>query len=119
MVTEVSLLSLNFLASTKTDNLDDPYGFIMLDGAAGSLSDTFDSDFTVARRDEHFSTAKRSLITTNKTLIDTVFEHSEETLYVFCNHPNGSPKCEIFSIAAQKILSSGSQITLEKALLRA
>ena len=94
MVTEVSLLSLNFLASTKTDNLDDPYGFIMLDGAAGSLSDTFDSDFTVARRDEHFSTAKRSLITTNKTLIDTVFEHSEETLYVFCNHPNGSPKCE-------------------------
>lgn len=93
MVMEVSVVS-GIFDLNKTDNLDDPYGFIMLDGPAGSLSDTFESDFTVARRDVYLPTAKRSLITTNKTLIDTVFEHSSQTIYVFCNHPNGSPKCE-------------------------
>lgn len=84
---------------------DDPYGFIMIDGPPGSLSDTFDSDFTVAKREVHIPIFKRSLITTNKTLLDTVFDYSLETIYVYCNHPTGSPKCN-------KIFYKGAEDTI-------
>jgi hypothetical protein len=103
--TEMGVSNAEIKTRIITDRLDDPYGFIMLDGPAGSLSDSFDSDFTVARRDEHITNIKRSLITTNKTLIDTVFEYSSKTIYVYCNHPNGSPKCE-------KIFYKGAEDTI-------
>ena len=79
----------------------------MLDGPAGSLSNTFDSDFTVARRSEHIPNVKRSLITTNKTLIDTAFDYVRETVYVYCNHPTGSPQC-------QKVFYKGAEDTIIK-----
>lgn len=92
--------------STPSDvNGNDPYGFIMLDGPPGSLSNSFSSDFTVARRSEHIPLVKKSLITSNKTLIDTNFDHSEETTYVYCNHPRDSPKC-------MKIFYKGAEDTI-------
>jgi hypothetical protein len=89
------------------DILDDPYGFIMLDGPTGSLSNTFATDYTIAQRNEHIPNVKRSLITTNKTLLDTAFHPSSETIYVYCNHPNGSPHC-------QKIFHTGAEDTIIK-----
>lgn len=69
----------------------------MLDGPAGSIDSSFDSTFTVARRSAHEenfpSLVKRPPITTNKTIIDTNFDHSEEVLFVYCNYPEQSTKC--------------------------
>jgi hypothetical protein len=77
----------------------------MLDGPPGSLSNSFASDFTVARRSESIPNIKRSLITTNRTLIDTNFDHSEETIYVYCNFPKDSPRCK-------KIFYKGAEDTI-------
>lgn len=84
---------------------DDPYGFIMLDGPPGSLDNEFGSSFTVAKRSEELSMVRRSLITTNKTVLDTTFDHAEETIYVYCNYPNDSPKCK-------KIFYKGAEDTI-------
>ncbi|ETS82826.1 hypothetical protein PFICI_04702 [Pestalotiopsis fici W106-1] len=83
----------------------DPYGFIMLDGPPGSIDSTFSSDFTVTRRSEYIAPVKRSVITTNQTLIDTNFDHSEETLYVFCNYVDTSPRC-------QRLFLNGAEDTI-------
>jgi hypothetical protein len=77
----------------------------MLDGPPGSLDNSFASTFTVARRTEQIPNIKRSVITTNRTLIETNFDHSEETLYVYCNYPKDSPRCK-------KIFYKGAEDTI-------
>ena len=81
---------------------DDPYGFVMLDGPPGSLDNDFGSSFTITRRSEELPMIKRSLLTTNKTVLDATFDHAEETIYVYCNYPKDSPKCtKIFYTGAE------------------
>ena len=58
----------------------DPHGVVMLDGHPGSFNNSFDSDFTVVRCSANIPNTKISYITTSKTLIDTVFDYSEETI---------------------------------------
>ncbi|RDW72386.1 uncharacterized protein DSM5745_07558 [Aspergillus mulundensis] len=80
----------------------DPYGFVMLDGPPGSINNAFDEQYTLATRDEPGRMAKRSLVTTNQTTLDSVFEHVEETVLVYCNYPAGSKECrEIFYKGAE------------------
>lgn len=83
----------------------DPYGFVMLDGPPGSIDSSFSSTFDVARRSEEIPNVKRSLITKNRTMIDTNFDHSEEILYIYCKYPTGSPKC-------QKLFHKGAEDTI-------
>lgn len=82
----------------KSDNLEDnpgadPYGFIMLNGPPGSINNAFGDDFTVVSQQEPVAVRSRSLITSNRTLLDSVFNHAEETVQVYCNHPADSPAC--------------------------
>jgi chitinase len=79
----------------------------MLDGPPSSLSNSFALDFIVARRSESILNIKRSLITTNRTLIDTNFDYSEETIYVYCNFLKDLPRCK-------KIFYKGAKDTIIK-----
>lgn len=65
----------------------DAYGFVMLDGPPGSLDDQFPDTHTITRRTVEIPRVKRSILTSNSSIIDSTFEHSEETVYVYCNHP--------------------------------
>lgn len=81
---------------------DDPHGFVMLNGPPGSIAKQFDTQFTVVTRDEPINIKPRSLVTTNKTIIDATFDHSEETVHIYCNHPQDSKHCkEIFFDGAE------------------
>ena len=71
----------------------DPYGFIMLNGPDGSLNDNFAKDFTVVGEKEPEGLKKRSLLTTNRTILDNVFEDAPETIHVYCNHAPDSKEC--------------------------
>lgn len=62
----------------------------MLDGPANSLDNEFAGDFTVARRSETAPLKKRSILTANRALLDSTFEHAEDTMYVYCDYPAGS-----------------------------
>ncbi|KAJ5715268.1 uncharacterized protein N7483_012449 [Penicillium malachiteum] len=73
---------------------DDPYGFVMLDGPAGSIDSSFASTYEFFRRSEEIPVVKRSLFTTNRTQLYTNFDHVEETHHIFCKFPTGSPKCD-------------------------
>ncbi|GKZ26889.1 hypothetical protein AbraCBS73388_003278 [Aspergillus brasiliensis] len=84
----------NKQSSPGDEDGDDPYGFVMLDGPAGSIDSSFASTYEFARRSEEISNVKRSLFTTNRTRLDTNFDHVEETHYVFCRLPTGSTKCQ-------------------------
>ncbi|EHL01782.1 putative endochitinase [Glarea lozoyensis 74030] len=76
---------------------EDPYGFVMLDGPPGSIAKQFDAQFTVITRDEPLIIKPRSLVTTNKTVLDATFDHLEETVQVYCNHHQDSKHCnEVF-----------------------
>lgn len=77
----------------NTDS-DDPYGFVMLDGPPGSIDSSFASTYEFVRRSEEMPTVKRSLITLNRTRIDTNFNHVEEIHYIFCKYPTGSANCD-------------------------
>ncbi|KAJ5372784.1 hypothetical protein N7517_004790 [Penicillium concentricum] len=79
--------------STKEDGTD-AYGFVMLDGPEGSIDNDFSSSQTVVRRSPIVSKAKRSILTTNQTIMDSIFDHAEETFHVYCNFPVGSKECE-------------------------
>ncbi|KAJ6136704.1 hypothetical protein N7497_012408 [Penicillium chrysogenum] len=79
--------------STKEDG-SDVYGFVMLDGPEGSIDNEFSSSHTVVRRSPDTSVAKRSILTSNQTIIDSIFDYAEETFYVYCNFPIGSKECE-------------------------
>ncbi|KAL8782914.1 MAG: hypothetical protein Q9213_005026, partial [Squamulea squamosa] len=72
----------------------DAYGFVMLDGGPGSLDNQFPNSHTITRRTVEISKSKRSILTTNSTVIKSTFEHSEETVYVYCNFPQDSPECQ-------------------------
>ena len=66
----------------------------MLDGPPQSIDNAFGDSYTVARRSSKLPNRRRSLITSNSTIIDSTFDHAEETVYVFCNHRRGSRECE-------------------------
>lgn len=83
----------------------DAYGFVMLDGAPGSLDNDFPATHTITRRTAKLPNVKRSILTTNSTIIDSTFDHSEETVYIFCNYPQDSPEC-------QKIWYKGAEDTI-------
>ena len=73
----------------------DAYGFVMLDGAPGSLDNDFpDSHTTTTRSIEELKIKKRSMLTTNATVLDSTFEHAEQTVYVYCNFPQQSKECQ-------------------------
>ncbi|KAI6080959.1 hypothetical protein F4821DRAFT_265394 [Hypoxylon rubiginosum] len=71
----------------------DPYGFVMLDGPPGSIAGQFDRQFTVLTRDEPLNIKPRSFVTTNTTILDATFDHTEETVHVYCNFPHDSKHC--------------------------
>ncbi|KAK9775004.1 putative chitinase [Seiridium cardinale] len=78
----------------EDDPGSDPYGFIMLDGTPGSINQAFSKAFTVIQRDEPPAIVRRSSpLTSNRTAIDSTFDHSEGTIRVYCNHPHDSPQC--------------------------
>jgi chitinase len=81
---------------TRSDAEDgtDAFGFLMLDGPEGSIDNSFATTQTVIRRDAKIPNIKRSLVTNNQTVLDEVFENSEEVICVYCNSPAGSPECE-------------------------
>ncbi|KAL8692321.1 MAG: hypothetical protein Q9218_002638, partial [Villophora microphyllina] len=83
----------------------DAYGFIMLDGPPGSLDNDFPKSHTITRRTAHIPKTKRSLLTSNSTLIDATFDHAEEIVYVYCNFPQDSPEC-------QKVWHKGAEDTI-------
>ncbi|CAL8580054.1 hypothetical protein XPA_005788 [Xanthoria parietina] len=73
----------------------DAYGFVMLDGAPGLLDNDFpDSHTTTTRSIEQLKIKKRSMLTTNATVLDSTFEHAEQTVYVYCNFPQQSKECQ-------------------------
>ncbi|KAL8990145.1 MAG: hypothetical protein Q9169_008197, partial [Polycauliona sp. 2 TL-2023] len=83
----------------------DAYGFVMLDGPPGSLDDQFPNTHTITRRSVEIPRVKRSILTSNSSTIDSTFDHSEETIYVYCNHPQESAEC-------QKIWYQGAEDTI-------
>lgn len=82
----------------QPDDMDDnpgadPYGFVMLDGPPGSIHNAFQQAFTVVQRNEPTGVKRRSLVTTNRTVLENVFTHSEEIVRVYCNYPAESLQC--------------------------
>lgn len=73
----------------------DAYGFVMLDGAPGSLDNDFPDSHTITTRSiDQLKIKKRSMLTTNTTIMDSTFEHAEQTVYVYCNFPQQSKECQ-------------------------
>lgn len=86
----------------------DAYGFVMLDGAPGSLDNDFPDSHTITTRSvEQLKHKKRSMLTTNSSIIDSTFEHAEEIVYVYCNFPQESKQC-------QKVWYKGVEDTIIK-----
>lgn len=94
-------------ADTHPDNLetdpgDDPYGFVMLDGPPGSIAKQFNKQFTILTRDAPTVFKPKTYVTTNQTILDATFEHTEETVHVYCNYAHDSRECnEIFHKGAR------------------
>lgn len=80
-------------SSSKEDGTD-AYGFLMLDGPPGSIDNSFSTTNTIVRQTAAIPNVKRSIVTHNQTVMDAVFEHTEEVLHIYCNHPPGSAACE-------------------------
>lgn len=74
-------------------NGDDSYGFMMLNGPKETLDDHFGESYTVVRKTVDVPNAKRQILTTNKTKLEAVFDHTEETFFVYCNHKKDSDEC--------------------------
>ncbi|PHH65090.1 hypothetical protein CDD81_3488 [Ophiocordyceps australis] len=83
----------------------DAYGFVMLDGPLGSIDNSFAHVHTIVRQSAGIAKFKRSAVTTNRTLIDSVFDEAQETLHIYCNYPAYSPQC-------QRIWIDGAQDTI-------
>lgn len=77
-----------------TEDGSDAYGFIMLDGDTGSLDNEFGSTHTITRRSVEIPKVKRSVLTTNSSVLDSTFDHAEEIIHVYCNYPQDSPECQ-------------------------
>ncbi|WQF83340.1 Putative glycoside hydrolase family 18, catalytic domain, glycosyl hydrolase family 18 (GH18) active [Colletotrichum destructivum] len=82
------------MASPGKIDGSDAYGFMMLNGQKEAIDDNFGSSHTVVRRTAAVPNVKREILTTNHTLIDAVFDHAKETIYVYCNYPAGSHECD-------------------------
>ncbi|KAL5040855.1 hypothetical protein BDW71DRAFT_212703 [Aspergillus fruticulosus] len=91
----------------EEDPSDQAYGFLMLDGPPESIDNAFGDSYTVARRSTKMPNRRRSMITTNTTVLESTFDHAEETVYVYCNYPKGSYECE-------KIFHKGAEDTIIK-----
>lgn len=72
---------------------DDPYGFVMLDGPPDSLDSTFPSNFDVVTTNPIAAVTKRTIVTTNHSIIDSTFDHVEEFMHVYCKFPADSLQC--------------------------
>ncbi|KAI1104572.1 putative bacteriodes thetaiotaomicron symbiotic chitinase [Jackrogersella minutella] len=72
----------------------DAYGFLMLDGPEGSIDNSFSTTNTIVRKEAKVPRVKRSLVTYNQTVMDAVFDHTEETFHMYCNFPAGSAECQ-------------------------
>lgn len=81
-------------AAAGAEDGSDAYGFVMLDGPEGSIDNSFADTHTISRRSATIPKVKRSVLTTNQTLMESVFDHHEETIHVYCNYPVGSRECE-------------------------
>jgi len=79
----------------------------MLDGPPESIDNAFGDSYTVARRSSKLPNRRRSMITTNTTVLESTFDHAEETIFVYCNYPKRSPECE-------KIFRKGAEDTIIK-----
>ncbi|KAL4782870.1 hypothetical protein BJX76DRAFT_331426 [Aspergillus varians] len=64
-------------AASGAEDGSDAYGFVMLDGPEGSIDNSFADTQTVVRRSAAIPNKTRSAVTTNQTLLDSVFDHSE------------------------------------------
>ncbi|KAI9146996.1 Killer toxin subunits alpha/beta [Paramyrothecium foliicola] len=84
---------------------DDSYGFMMLNGPRELLDDTFGETHEVVRQQKEKPKVKRSVLTTNQTLLESVFDHAEETFYVYCNYRHDSEAC-------QRIFIGGAEDTI-------
>lgn len=104
------------------DNLDenpgaDPYGFVMMDGPPGSIYNAFADAFTVVEDDDtnkgtgpgsgSGSKRRRSLLTTDRKVLEQVWDHAEETIRVYCNYPADSPQC-------RRVFHKGAKDTIIK-----
>ncbi|PHH74610.1 hypothetical protein CDD80_2962 [Ophiocordyceps camponoti-rufipedis] len=69
-------------------------GFVMIDGPRSSIDHSFATAYTVVRREARVPNVKRSDVTSNKTLLESVFDPLEETFHVYCNHRSGSSECD-------------------------
>ncbi len=78
----------------EAEDGNDAFGFVMLDGPEGSLDNSFSTTHTFVSQKRDVPRVKRSLITRNQTVLDSVFDHSEEVLHAYCNSPAGSAECE-------------------------
>ncbi|KAL1835649.1 hypothetical protein VTJ49DRAFT_6294 [Mycothermus thermophilus] len=77
-----------------TEDGKDAFGFIMLNGPEGSLDNSFATTYTFINQKRDVPKVKRSLITYNQTVLDSVFDNATQVLHVYCNYPAGSPECE-------------------------
>ncbi|KAF3058356.1 Killer toxin subunits alpha/beta [Daldinia childiae] len=78
---------------SNSEDGTDAYGFLMLDGPEGSIDSSFSTTNTIVRKEAAIPRVKRSLVTYNQTVMDTVFDHTEETFQIYCNFPVGSAEC--------------------------
>ncbi|KAL4861164.1 hypothetical protein BDV12DRAFT_204280 [Aspergillus spectabilis] len=81
-------------AESGAEDGSDAYGFVMLDGPEGSINNSFVDTQTVVCRSATIPKVKRLVLTTNQTLLDLVFDHHEEAIYIYCNYPAGSRECD-------------------------
>ncbi|KAL2116052.1 hypothetical protein VTJ04DRAFT_10307 [Mycothermus thermophilus] len=83
------------------DDFDDPtedgkdaFGFITLHGPEGSLDNSFSTTYTFVSEKREVPKTKRSLITLDQSVLDSVFDNATQVLHVYCNYPAGSPECD-------------------------
>ena len=77
----------------------------MLDGPPESIDNAFGVSYTVARRSSKMPNRRRSMITTNITVLESTLDHVEETVFVYFSYPKGSPECEkIFRKGAEDMI---------------
>ncbi|RMY34078.1 hypothetical protein D0866_05494 [Hortaea werneckii] len=81
-------------ADQGTEDGSDAYGFVMLDGPPGSLDSDFGNSHTITTRDADPPLVKKSMITSDERVLNSTFDHAEETVYVYCNYPESSHRCQ-------------------------
>ncbi|ETS88166.1 hypothetical protein PFICI_01994 [Pestalotiopsis fici W106-1] len=78
---------------SSSEDGTDAYGFLMLDGPEGSIDNSFSTTNTIVRKEAEIPNIKRSIVTYNQSVMDAVFEHTEETFQFYCNFPADSSQC--------------------------